>query len=232
MAIYRNKNSKLDSKLNPLWAIHQECAKREHAKEFKGEWAPYVPTHFIYAFFTFNTLYNINWKKSIEDIKYFEGMTEIKKIEKYLGYCCSNEKFLSRYKEFFIKYIEHHCDIDLMFEELKKIKPDNKINGSLDEDTLEKFITACERCFTYQEFDETILNDIAIYIYKIRCNLFHGVKTLEDLQSPSQQIRLDIYSLFIIAINQMIFSYKSYQNGEVIGIAKLIEQLEWKQIKL
>lgn len=41
------------------------------AKEFKhgikkhSEWAFFEPTKFIYAFFTFNSLYSIDWKDSV-----------------------------------------------------------------------------------------------------------------------------------------------------------------------
>ena len=48
------------------------------------------------------------------------------------------------------------------------------------------------------------------FIYKIRCNIFHGTKTLKELHNKSQQKRIDIYTVFLIAINQMVFSYIDY----------------------
>jgi hypothetical protein len=53
---------------------------------------------------------------------------------------------------------------------------------------------------------------------------------MDELNVPSQQIRLDIYSLFIIAINQMVFSFIEYKDGRGItkGFSSLIELLRWK----
>lgn len=48
-----------------LRIIHQGAAKLRHAIRLKGEeWQEYFPNHFIYAFFAFNSLYNIDWELS------------------------------------------------------------------------------------------------------------------------------------------------------------------------
>ena len=57
------------------------------------------------------------------------------------------------------------------------------------------------------------LLDTSAFIYKIRCNIFHGAKTLKELHNPLQKKRIDIYAVFMIAINQMVFSYIDYLNG-------------------
>ena len=53
---------------------------------------------------------------------------------------------------------------------------------------------------------------IVKFIYKIRCNIFHGAKTLKELHDKSQQKRIEIYTDIIVAINQMIFSYLLYRS--------------------
>ena len=60
---------------------------------------------------------------------------------------------------------------------------------------------------------EEFCRRIVTFIYKIRCNIFHGAKTLKELHNPLQKKRIDIYAVFMIAINQMVFSYIDYLNG-------------------
>ena len=219
-----------------LRCIHIESATTCHGIKPRGEWEPYIPTHFIYAFFTFNTLYNINWQQSIlfGNIINFDSknqhksssekpLTEREKINEFLSYCFKDNVFVNRYKKSFIKYITHHYCCDDILKELEYIQLDRKnsnglIDGSIrDEDTIVKFQTACSDCLIHRKFDYHTINTIVQFIYGIRCNLFHGHKTLEDLNFPSQQIRLDFYSSFIIAINQMIFSYLQFQRDEDIS---------------
>ena len=232
----RNQAKDLLRKTDLLSYIHGESARKEHAIMQGNEWEPYIPTRFIYSFFTFNTLYNIDWKLSLERRNLYNfnsAPTEGDKYTKYLDFCCNEEEddFLIEYKDFFIRYVTANFSPDFILEELKKIQLDRKYSrgGINEQGKIDDFITACEKCLKGNCLSKDILKCIIDFIYKIRCNLFHGVKTMQDLQSEHQQIRLNIYSTFIVAINQMVFSYLEYLRGDDIteGFDSLLKRLEW-----
>jgi len=223
-------------RLETLQGIHEISATTEHAIKEYQEWEPYIPTHFIYSFFTFNTLYNIDWKLSLERRNLYNfnsAPTEENKYDLYLDFCCNEKEddFLIEYKDFFIRYVTANFSPDYILEELKKIQLDRKYSrgGIKRQKQIDDFITACEKCLKGNCLSKDILKCIIDFIYKIRCNLFHGVKTMQDLQSEHQQIRLNIYSTFIVAINQMVFSYLECLRGDNIteGFDRLLKRLEW-----
>ena len=222
-----------------LRMVHEGSASLEHAILQSGSrWEPYVPTHFIYAFFSFNTLYNINWNDSLA-YGYVRSqrsrMSDHEKIAHYLSFCCKEKDFLQKYKDFFIRYLTMHHSPAVILEELDKIQVDGRYsNGSVTnpQDIL-KFRNACKDCLIRGMFDKEVIERIIEFVYKIRCNIFHGTKTMQDMNNPSQQIRLDIYSSFIVAINQMIFSYLEYKRGDDItaNFDYTLKRLEWVRMK-
>lgn len=211
----------LYSKLSIYREIHEMSATLEHAiKEFDS-WKPYIPTQFIYTFFTFNTLYNIDWRRSLRkrDICMCTYGGEEYRYNLYLKFCCNETHydFLIEYKDFFIRCVTFKHSSDEILKLLKNIELDVNDRGSIqDPEQINKFISACTKCLKGNRLDYDILKDILDFIYQIRCNLFHGVKTMDMLKSEAQQKRLEIYTSFIVAINQMIFSYLQFLKGDVI----------------
>ncbi len=218
--------------------IHEMCATLEHAIKEANIWKPYIPTHFIYAFFTFNNLYSIDWENSLRDDDYSvfsnEEYTESFMINKYISFCCQDRKFLSIYNKFFIKYVVGNNTIDEILNELQYIEIDKNPNGGIkSKEQIDKFITSCSNCLKGIKFNKYNISNIIFFIYKIRCNLFHGTKDINKLKDPRQQRRLNIYTSIIIAMNQMAFSYLQYSRGDNIteGFDRLLKRLEWKPIQ-
>ena len=81
------------------------------------------------------------------------------------------------------------------------------------QDFIDRFRDAWNEILTSKTLKEEFCRRIVTFIYKIRCNIFHGAKTLKELHNPLQKKRIDIYAVFMIAINQMVFSYIDYLNG-------------------
>ena len=55
------------------------------------------------------------------------------------------------------------------------------------------------------------------------------------MKNEEQQTRLEIYSMFLIAINQMIFSYLEYKksgNGIENSFDSLLRTLKWNKIEI
>lgn len=227
-----------------LRVLHKGCATLEHAiaEQNTQRWEPYVPTHFIYSFVAFNTLYNVDWDKSVDIKKIwihkstkYNRITEHDKIDAYISFCCQDEDFLQEYKEFFIGYITAHYNTNDLLKQLKQIREDKQPNGSIwDKEYIDNFHNTCKECFVNNVFNEEVVRVFVDFIYSVRCNLFHGVKGMNELNDQSQQVRFDIYSLLIIAINQMIFSYLDYRDGKDItsGFETLIKDLKWNKLNI
>ena len=52
-----------------LWGIHKETSSKKHAIERETgrvNWKEFNPTQFMYVYFTFNSLYSINWAQSLQ----------------------------------------------------------------------------------------------------------------------------------------------------------------------
>lgn len=217
------KASRLQSSAIPLNAIHKGAAIMRHAinktdkNTLKEYWEEYYPTHFIYAFFTFNTLYNVDWKKSYEigkirDIPRHLDMSEPTKQDKYLDFCFQNGEFVDLYKDLFIKLILRDNTKEELHDVLSSISLNVLPKGNAEEKRkyIEDFRNTMDDLMYKEKFDEDSVSFILGFIYKVRCNVFHGKKTVEEMQKYDQQDRLDVYATIIIALNQMVFSYLDY----------------------
>ena len=222
------KAANLRSSAYSLQRIHEGAAKLKHAiwKEEKEDWELYFPNHFIYSFLAFNSLYNVDWTASYNNgriapvrkvkvatnkgDKYFEEKEGIKQ-EMYLSFCFQNLKFVKLYKDFFTRCVlKGDTAVDVK-EMLSEIRLDSLPNGSVrTENYVRRFRFAVDDLLTRGRFDKDTISIILDYIYSVRCNLFHGVKSIDEMKDYGQQDRFDIYASFIIALNQMVFSYLDY----------------------
>ena len=108
------KAEQLLSAAYSIHKIHLGTAKLQHAiRENAGEkWEVYFPTHFIYAFFAFNSLYNVDWKASYDSghiisvpkvrVRTERGPMLVEEKEgnkqgKYLSFCFKDTNFVKIY---------------------------------------------------------------------------------------------------------------------------------------
>ena len=232
----REKAIALKSQMHNLQVLHQDSASLEHAiRMYDDKWHEFIPSRFIYSFFTFNTLYSIDWEESLakgELISYDdptpEGENNAKTVKqrmpekdrypKYISFCFEDDDFVKLYEEFFFDFIGQTFEKEEILRELKKIKKDENSSGNIKRGYfIRDFYDACYNTLTDHILKIDDSKTIITFIYKIRCNIFHGAKTLKELNDKSQKKRIDIYTVFLIAINQMVFSYIDYLiSGEEI----------------
>ncbi len=189
-------------------------------------WNDYSPSNFLYAFVCFNTLYDIDWESSCHDgsmVRYRDEekdngdrFYESDMQENYIHFCFSDDDFVECYKPYFIRFIlaEWRGDISRVTEIIKGVR--------FREEFKDGFIKNFENLLS-GNFEEKTVQEITNSLYHVRCNIFHGTKTIKDLGRGEQQKRLSIYTSFFIALNQMLFSYLDYQNPSV-DFAKQIEE--------
>lgn len=228
-----DKISALRRKIIELSLLVNESARLEHAvytyePSLDREcWVHFVPTRFVYSVFTFNMLYSINWKESINKGRIIEfdsglrnredGVPESKKMSEYFNFCFSNDEFMEVNKVWFKDTVLKNMTPNQIVEELNKIRPDvdrygyvNR-NGNIRADSfIKKFQESVYEVIIDSDFSEENIYNVYNFIYKIRCNIFHGVKTITEMMDPDQQKRLEIYSRFLYAANSMVFRYLNY----------------------
>lgn len=221
------KASRLKSASFSLYEIHLGTAKLQHAvrEHEREQWQEYFPTHFIYAFFAFNSMYNVDWNTSYETghikavskvqaiIKGKQMLVEEKegnKQAKYLSFCFKDSKFVRLYKDFFIRCVLKGGTKEDVREILSEIRLDN--GGVRNEGYVKKFLIAVDDLLLRDCFDKDTVAKILDFIYSVRCNIFHGIKSIDEMKDYGQQDRLDVYACFIVALNQMAFSYLDYLN--------------------
>ena len=241
--------SMLHSKLFSLEIIHKGAATLQHAIKEKGdgdrEWKEYFPNHFIYAYFAFNTLYNYDWENSYKsgDLKlipkrrlydenkrpYYKEEEEKTKQEMYLRFCFQDKAFVQLYKDFFIKFVVGDSTKEDIQSILTGIRIDDIPKGSVrTREYIRAFQISIDDLLFRGQFDRGTITKILGFIYSVRCNIFHGVKSISDMKNYEQQYRLDIYASIIVALNQMVFSYLDYlNNGKSIrdGFERLYTEL-------
>lgn len=185
---------------------------------------PYEPSMFIYSFFTFNSLYNINWKKTQnENFKYIihhEGISERNRIKKYLSFIWLNHignpaiEFNRTFIQVIMQYLNAKGKSANSIEWIKENMADfvylpdiqNDNSNEFDEQTVVKFTNILLSSLENRYLDFKSICDITDLIYSVRCNLFHGAKDPEFFEKTHQMERFVIYAAVLTAVNQMYFN--------------------------
>lgn len=185
---------------------------------------PYKPSYFLYTFFLFNALYNVDWEKSFEsnDLILYERarqkgkkyIDEKKKVSNLISFCFSENTFIknNNYKEEFLSQLmKYKNNLEII---LKGIREDRKPNGNFYTEKQKQSIIDYKRhiCLLIKEkkFKKEIIIKIVDFIYLVRCNIFHGIKSFKDLSSPDQGERLLFYKDILIAVNKMVLDKADY----------------------
>lgn len=210
----------LDQQLFYLKNLQKQVATVEHAVSYDGaEWFSYAPTQFMYAYVAFNAVYSIDWNNSLQtgELSLFpKASSESDKFNKYLEFCFQDCDFVASFAHFFFNYITAPIGSNNILSELKRIQPDvNRVLANVyGHDFIMKFKNTCDDCISGRHFTVENIKTIVYFIYKIRCNVFHGVKGLDELNDERQQVRMRIYSAIILAVNQMGLSYLAYLSND------------------
>ena len=217
MSDYRsnNVNRIYDYSENLRW-LHFQTIGLQHGIRFDEHsiWEKYNPTHFLYAFFCFNTFYSIDWVKSLIDgriTNFGRSITEGEKYTCLLDFCFENEDFCEDFKDKFISIITTELTKGQIFDIIETIKRDVHYLGNIKrEEDIEDFKDAVHSLFDSETLEIDDVETIISFIYKIRNNIFHGTKTLQDMLLIEHQTKLLFYTYFVLAVNQMLFSYLDF----------------------
>lgn len=200
---------------------------------------PYEPSMFIYSFFTFNSLYNIDWKKTqykdFKEIIQHSGSSERSRIRRYISFIWLHHtdnpsiEFNRTFTQVIKQYLNEKGKPADIIEWIKCNMADfiylpdvqNKNSNKFKEEDIRKFTNILINSLEHRSLDFNSIKDVTDIIYSIRCNLFHGAKEPEFFEERHQMERFVIYAAVLTAINQMYFNviekmYRKQKYGQKI----------------
>jgi hypothetical protein len=169
-------------------------------------------TPFIYEFFLFNSLYQIDWIASQKDLALIihpNDKSEVWKQGRFVKFLRDHARLKPN---FLCRAFEPIRDIKQLDSSWTKVKADSRIS---DADGIRFFINIHEiQEFLNSDFQtgrpviskiRPDLDKCVEYINKVRNNIFHGSKTLGDSTDPNQNQRIEVYETFLKGLTSLFF---------------------------
>jgi hypothetical protein len=168
-------------------------------------------TPFAYEFFLYNSLYQIDWSKSLK-----EGRIEVHTPDTF----DKEEKVQqSIFEDFLREYSMAYPElINTAFARLSntrlgedarisldKSKGGPKFYGDLNQlqERLKRFSKMNTPELHKDVFD--YVGRCRPFVYKVRCNIFHGRKTIAEAYEPGQNQRIEVYYYFLNSLVSLFF---------------------------
>jgi len=202
-------------------SLHMEHAIRETARPEKP-WQDFAPSRFIYAFFTFNTIYSWDWQASFDSGHLARWQPkpnghypeEVDQIKRYVRFCSNTLD--SDVAQFFSKRFADACDTMCVSKPADAMKELDTTNA----DKRLKKLKAQMPQLVERLHAGTVKPDgfhfgachVLRFVYGVRCNLFHGCKTHVQMLDAMQQERLLVYASLLTAANGLLFDATAQKN--------------------
>lgn len=205
----------VDSLIDLLHIVHLDNSRMQYyAKKSGGQLISTMPlTPFVYEFFLFNSLYQVDWQKSNdEDILIFHDQNTYQKTQqsKFIKFL---KTFAKKNPSAFYRAFEPLVYLPTIKGEWTNITPDANISEEMGKKffermrILQELIEECsipnEMIITKKVID--LIENGTSFIYSVRNNVFHGSKTLGDIYEVNQKRRIEVYELFLKGITSLFF---------------------------
>ena len=200
--------------IDTLHAAHMDNARlRYYARgPMNREFSQMPLTPFIYEFFLFNSLYQIDWSSSNSSsglVSHPHEKTEVWKQGRFVKFLRDH----SRNKpELLHRAFEPICDIEELDGSWTRVSADSRIRDA-DGVTFFARIREFQDLLTGNPSPGSLtisksrpdLDGCVEYINKVRNNIFHGSKTLGDSADRNQKRRIEVYELFLKGLTSLFF---------------------------
>jgi hypothetical protein len=212
----------LKIELRDLFGLHSVSLELEHAvrQGHEGAWQAFSPSRFVYAFFTFNSIYSWDWAKSFRE-------NQVLAWDPIIDAKSNKTRPMREYERFGTLLDFYYATLDTDTSALVATQVNEMLNlfgisdpqaklGQItttnEDDRMKQyrlrfpqaFATTCEPEVATDKHHEA-LSDALNFVYRVRCNIFHGTKTTIHMRDPEQQSRLLIYTAVLIATNSLLF---------------------------
>ncbi len=213
-------NKDLIIQLQSIEISHSFASRYNHGISKKGNekdtshWNMFEPTRFVYAFFSFNMLYSVDWisKLGIESNKSPSKRTSAK--DQFFDLV----NFINLYSP--SSFEEALSDLDVnrdMYSDVSNIKSDRNSRGKsrvMKNETISSaFLFAAKKFSTKDHLDANTHYAMLEMSYAVRNNLFHGNKKAFEMKEKGHRKRLTHYGNIILATNNSFFEVMTQNFG-------------------
>ncbi len=212
----------LEERLKSIDISHLFAQSLEHGVSYneynnESKWKLFEPTKFVYSFFAFNMLYEVDWEKSLNKTFIWDARAHkytSDKIVLLLDFIYKNhlgipfEDYLKKYdKNLSITERANEIKIDKVIERIDK-------NNLLDKQDsyLNNYINVI-RNIGNNKIKKEDHYKLLIFCYNVRNNVFHGLKKASEMRKSGQRKRLLDYSHIIMATIEMFFDIVNKKHG-------------------
>ena len=171
---------------------------------------------FVYQFFIYNSLYQIDWPTSLLSGKIQEFQSKADDV---------NQAAFENYVFDRLRSMQEAKRINAIGRAFMEIEakpvntnwatviPDARIsveNGRKYFNNLRNFKNSLRQLRNTNNPDIiprifTYVTELRIFVYDVRCNIFHGRKSLKDAAEPNQDKRIELYYLFLRGLVTLFF---------------------------
>ena len=200
-----------------LRTLHEDVCMIEHAMyEGQKRYMPYEPTYFLYNYFCFNTIFNIDWNQSLQEGDIKEGdSSEEKRIKNLIDFCFDPPGFADSFFPTFFEIATVRYSLSEIDRAMETIFEDDR---RIDKTFIATFKSSYKKLLTERGFNVRDMKTVFAFIYSVRCNIVHGTKSMLHLQESKQRTWIMVYSFFIIALVHMLFmNLRSRSEGYYSG---------------
>ncbi|MDR2714549.1 MAG: hypothetical protein LBB42_03345 [Coriobacteriales bacterium] len=224
-----------------LELLQKTAQEFQHGVRKQGDdWKLFELSYFVYAFFSFNSFYSVNWDESLissgitshEYIRGERNPREGEKIDKFVSFICGQypkSKYLPDEYYNLVKKrwgrlkweigSDDHQEKRTLRNAVDKLR-DIRPCGDLDEDHAEVFrkdVTSLlsedptQRRKDKDVFKEALCSTLKT-VYKVRNNIFHGKKMVSQIVDDSgQRLRVLLYATLLLAANELLLEAVAHQ---------------------
>lgn len=208
-------NRSAEEFVSVLHGVHCDNSKLQYyAERLSGGRVSQMPvTPFVYEFFLFNSLYQVDWVASNRESGLAFHPDEFSEPKKQKALISFTKQHAIRKPSDLYRAFEPLIHIGRAEGDWTKVTPDSRISsddgkkffsdilqlqGQLEECKMPSDVSTSNKVFD-------ILKDCTYFIYLVRNNIFHGSKTLGEIFEPNQKRRIEIYDLFLKGITSLFF---------------------------
>ena len=194
-------------------------AKRPLARAPRDQNRSTMPmTSFVYEFFIYNSIYQYDWETSRSNKELtpwprnVAGLTGLRddeqqdNLEAFMKKCCNETPPI------LLRAFEPLSELTDLEEEWTTVVADPNISLKDGQDFFRRLLDIVSRIRKAQLGEELargrlfdLINSCRRFIYKVRCNIFHGSKSLDETSEPNQRRRIEVYDLFLKCLVSLFF---------------------------
>lgn len=189
--------------------------------------APFIPSSFIYMWTFFNSLYNVDWEAGITRpdeaqgrncswLLHYDSLPELTRVKKVVAFLFAHHVDTSGLTQAFFPNTltaateEEEEEEDKVEEAIQHILPDDVPQGAFymrSDAPFHPIKAILLKAYHSHDITEDELYRLLEFIYKVRCNIFHGVKTVEMMSEEPQSTRLAIYTYIVQSVCTQVLKH-------------------------